>query len=215
MDQLPVQNCQPPQKKLRPDEPTDLGFKIEMDHIPNGSFRKDVQVQSLGLAPSYLAKDSLYIYIRRLMDLPFLLHEHIELVFNRLAGKASIPLLCDLVEYLRSTWINSTTWPPKSLSVFQQGVITNNDAEGYHNRLNHRGRENLPFYLIIELLHRESRFVSVQARLLSNNKLIRYRKKKYTATHAKYAQYWEGYSNVERTVITKCRCSHKRPYYIN
>ncbi|KAK2143332.1 hypothetical protein LSH36_853g00002 [Paralvinella palmiformis] len=34
----------------------------------------------------------------------------------------------------------------------------------------------------MELLHRESRFVSVQVRLLSNNNLIRYRKKKYTAT---------------------------------
>jgi len=45
------------------------------------------QVQSLG--PSYLAKDSLYTYIRRLMALPFLPHEHTEPVFNRLAGKAS------------------------------------------------------------------------------------------------------------------------------
>ncbi|KAK2140651.1 hypothetical protein LSH36_1283g00008 [Paralvinella palmiformis] len=53
------------------------------------------------------------------MVLPFLPHKHIESVFDRLAGKASTPLLCDLVEYLRSTWINSTTWPPKSWSVFQ------------------------------------------------------------------------------------------------
>ncbi|KAK2144337.1 hypothetical protein LSH36_766g02025 [Paralvinella palmiformis] len=150
-------------QKLRPDEPTDLGFKLHVDHIPNGFFHKDIQVgdrrqlifatdeqlrllskakvifqevkailpeepriqeimsdfeaavwkagvqvfpevtmkgcgfhwnqsvwrkvQSLG--PSYLAKDSLYTYIRRLMALPFLPHEHTEPVFNRLAGKAS------------------------------------------------------------------------------------------------------------------------------
>ena len=167
------------------------------------------QVQNIGLAPSYLAKDAVYTYIRRLMALPFLPHEHIAPVFNRLAEKASTPLLNDLVDYLRSTWIDSTTWPPKSWSVFQQGIRTNNDVEGYHNRLNHRGRENLPFYLLIELLHRESRFVSYQARLLSNHKLIRYQKKKYTSTHAKYAQYWTEYCNGERTPKSLLRaCAH-------
>ena len=69
-----------------------------------------LQVQSLGLAPSYLAKDSLYTYIRCLMVLPFLPHKHIESVSDRLAGKASTPLLFDLVEYLHSTWINSPSF---------------------------------------------------------------------------------------------------------
>ena len=44
------------------------------------------------------------------MALPFLPHEHTKPVFNRLAGKASTPLLFDLVEYLHSTWINSPSF---------------------------------------------------------------------------------------------------------
>jgi len=69
-------------------------------------------------------------------------------------------------------------------SGFCPGFRTNNDVVGYHNRLNNRVRENLPFYLLIELNSEQSFNLSLfrHDRLLSKHQLM----KKYTATHAKY-----------------------------
>jgi len=35
-----------------------------------------------------------------------------------------------------ATWIQSRLWPAKSMTAFQSSVLTNNDVEGWHNRLN-------------------------------------------------------------------------------
>ncbi|KAK4301510.1 hypothetical protein Pmani_026288 [Petrolisthes manimaculis] len=50
--------------------------------------------------------------------------------------------LQDLVAYIRETWIQNSMWPPESWSVFNRSVRTNNDTEGWHRRLNTRGRAN-------------------------------------------------------------------------
>jgi len=39
-----------------------------------------------------------------------------------------------------ATWIQSRLWPAKSLTAFQSSVLTNNDVEGWHNRLNRQTR---------------------------------------------------------------------------
>ena len=35
------------------------------------------------------------------------------------------------IRYIRSTWIESTVWPPANWSVFMMSVRTNNDVEGW------------------------------------------------------------------------------------
>ena len=106
------------------------------------------------------------------MALPFIPSEHIPPTFEDLARQASTAPLQSLVQYVRNTWIDSTLWPPSSWSVFKQSVRTNNDVEGRHLRLNHAAnRAQLPLYLLIQLLHHESRLVSLQARLVSEEKL--------------------------------------------
>ena len=53
-------------------------------------------------------------------------------------------------------------------------VHSNNVVEEWHRRLNHHARRSkLPMYLLINLLHQESAIVSLQVRLLSENKLKR------------------------------------------
>ena len=79
---------------------------------------------------------------------------------------------------------------------FCRCVRTNNDIEGWHNSLNRRagGRVHLPFYLLIQLLHRESSVYTVQVRLVNARKLQRIQRKKYRALQARIFGYWEDYS---------------------
>ena len=118
-------------------------------------------------------------YTRNLLALPFLPAKHITDIFNHLKSKAGSDQLCQLVSYVEKTWI-SGLGKPADLSVFEQSVRTNNDVEGWHNRLNRYARRGqLPLYLLVALLHKESLMVSLQARLLSDAKLRRYQRAKY------------------------------------
>jgi len=80
-----------------------------------------------------------------------------------------------LVSYIGSTWTESTTFPPKDWSVYGQAIRTNNDLEGWHHGLNRRAgdRVHIPFYLLIQHLHREAKLSMLQVRLVSDGKLKR------------------------------------------
>ena len=82
-----------------------------------------------------------------------------------------------------------------SWSVYGQPVRANNNIEGWHNSLNrHAGvRVHLPFYLLIQLLHRESFVCTVQVRLVNARKLQSIQRKKYLALQARIFGYWEDY----------------------
>ena len=66
---------------------------------------------------------------------------------------------------------------------------------GWHNTLNRRahGKQNLPMYLLINLLHREASLASLQIRLVSEGKLKRNQKKKYRDIQAKIFANWDQY----------------------
>ena len=132
------------------------------------------------------------------MALPFLPYEHIEPIFNSIQRKAATESLKSLCTYIRQTWIISTVWPPRQWSNFRQSVRTNNDTEGWHRRLNHRGRPNLNFYLLIQLLHNESRDVSIQVRLVSEKELWRHQRKTYAKAQKLYFEYWDQYEAGEK-----------------
>ena len=117
------------------------------------------QVQELGLQTSYSRDQGTHTWIREIMALPFLPEDQISRAFRKLKRKAATRPLQELAEYVENTWITSTTWPPASWSVYLQAVRTNNDVEGWHYGLNRRaqGKSQLPFYMLIMLLHEESR----------------------------------------------------------
>ena len=64
-----------------------------------------------------------------------------------------------------------------------KAILTNNDIEGWHLGLNRRasGKSQLPFYLLVDLLHSEARRTALQIRLVSERKLRRIQKKKIPA----------------------------------
>ena len=103
------------------------------------------------------------------MALPFLRESEIMPMFEILRQEASTAPLQQFVEYVAGIWIYGNTWPPSSWSIFMMAAQTNNDIEGLHHALNRRaaGRWQMPFYLLIELLHREVKLSALQIRLVS------------------------------------------------
>jgi hypothetical protein len=95
------------------------------------------KVQDLGLSTAYRDDEGTNKYIRRLMALPFLPHEHIKTMFISLQREAYDEPLQALCAYIQSTWIESAKWPHNTWSVFMNPIRTNNDAEGWHRRINH------------------------------------------------------------------------------
>ncbi|KAI8503597.1 hypothetical protein Bbelb_185680 [Branchiostoma belcheri] len=83
------------------------------------------------------------------------------------------------IAYMEQEWLNNSVWSVEQWSVDFQPVRTNNDTEGYHTRLSKKAQHSLPLYLLVDLQHEESRYVSLQAKLVSMNRLMRFKRKPY------------------------------------
>ena len=75
--------------------------------------------------------------------------------------------------------------------------------EGWHRRINSKkkAKSQLPFYMLITLLHNEAVWLTVQVNLLSANNLKTYQRKKYRQMQGKIFALWERY---EEENITTC-----------
>ena len=101
-------------------------------HFTQAVFRK---IQSLGLQ----------LCAKIPWRCPPLPHKHIHTVFDQLVAGIGedVPALRELSGYLQDTWIswiNGNIFSPVDWSVFGQAIRTNNDVEGWHYRMNHRGK---------------------------------------------------------------------------
>ena len=135
------------------------------------------------------------------MALPFLPCGEIEPMFLQLQAQATTATLKRFMQYISTTWIYSSTWPPSSWSVYLKAIRTNNDVERWHNSLNRRasGRSQMAFYMLINLLHREARLTALHARLVSEKKLKRIQRRKYRKLQARVFTYWQEYRNKEKS----------------
>ncbi|KAK2151747.1 hypothetical protein LSH36_353g10058, partial [Paralvinella palmiformis] len=64
---------------------------------------------------------------------------------------------------------------------FTRTVRTNNDVEGWHNRLNNMAtsQSSINIYKLIHLLHKEDKHLNLQLLLLCNGAVLRYQHNKY------------------------------------
>ncbi|XP_062597880.1 uncharacterized protein LOC134259296 [Saccostrea cucullata] len=112
----------------------------------------------------------------------------------------------ELMVYLEETWINNPLWPTHSWSVFRQSIRTNNDVEGWHRRLNDQSPNGqLPFYVLVPLLHQEANLLPLQRKLVSEGKLCRRQRK--TGQQQRIFHLWDLYEAREiRSLrfLTKC-----------
>ena len=142
------------------------------------------------------------------MALPFLPATEIRGIFQQLERQAGDRLRA-FTGYVRDTWVDR--WPSSAWSVFEQAIRTNNDVEGWHLGLNRRaaGKSQLPFYIMIQLLHREARLTSLHIRLVSERKLRRIQRKKYRNLQTKIFSLWDEFTKGERNALRLLKaCSH-------
>ena len=67
-----------------------------------------------------------------------------------------------------------------------QPVRTNNELDGWHGRLNrHAGRGQIQFYLLVDLLYEEGKFVNIQSEMVRDEILERYQRKEYKVLNEK------------------------------
>jgi len=147
------------------------------------------------------------------MALPCLPAEHIQPSFESLV--AALPDDVDhrvtaLVNYVHSTWIESRLWPASSWTAFKSSVRTNNDVEGWHNRLNRQTRNGkLDVYQLAPVLFQEAQYVSLQAVLVQEDRLRRYQRRTYKKVQGRLHKFWSAYT--AGTVTTSAllrKCAH-------
>ncbi|XP_019628711.1 PREDICTED: uncharacterized protein LOC109473277 [Branchiostoma belcheri] len=172
-------------------------------HWSQAVFRK---LQNLGLQPAYQQREGAYKYMRNLMALQFLPPEHIPQTLNTLRQLTDNSLLTKLGDYINSTWIENSVWKVDEWSVFMRPVRTNNDVEGWHQRLKHQSHlGKVPFYMLVNLLKKEADFVTLQVRAVSDHRLGRYQRRTYRLIQAKLFRLWDEYASGKRTTTSLLR----------
>lgn len=167
-------------------------------HWGQAAWRK---IQELGLQSSYMNDVGTHKFLRQLLSLPYIPLEHIEELFVRFNRKTGgSQQLMNLLNYMKNTWINSSIWPSHTWCVFGRSIRTNNDVEGWHNRITVKARKGkLNFFFLIQLLYDEAKMVNLQVRLLSDGKVLRKQQNKYTNHHGQISKLWDEYTNQERS----------------
>ena len=152
------------------------------------------KVQEFGFQTLYMQKGAVHRFIRHLLALPFLPAEHITTSFNQLNQRnpACLQLLMD---YVLRTWI-CRLWSPADWSVYGCATWTNNDVEGWHNRLNKQAvRGQLHLYRLLQILHAEGSLIALQMQLVSENKLKRFQRKQTREAQGQYFSLWRKYGD--------------------
>ena len=98
---------------------------------------------------------------------------------------------------LKTNWIKSDApYPPSTWSVFLQAIRTNNDAEGWHNRLTKRADKwGVNFHELIPLLFKRSPLIEVKIKLLSQAATIRAARQIHSSLQGKLLGIWDLYVN--------------------
>lgn len=152
-------------------------------------------IKGEGLQGAYTNDDGTYQYLQKLMNLCMIPAHHIPQLFTTLEQEATDNKLQAVTQYMRRTWIDGDMWTPEDWSVYGLNIRTNNDVEGWHNRMNLLGRQNMSIYVLIPILQKESSFLNTQLRLVSNGKLTRKSNVTTRKTNDKVSKAWNKYQN--------------------
>jgi len=154
-----------------------------------------------GLVAQYKRHGDAYRALRLVFALPFLPAENISAAFSSIRIKLEELGFSELTDYIHKSWIVSKRWPPRTWSIFNQSIRTNNDCEGWHFRLNRKAqRADLNLYLLIQLLYNEAKMVEVHMQLISGKKIRSTQKKKAKTNAARIQRYWEEFRRGRRTI---------------
>jgi hypothetical protein len=94
--------------------------------------------------------------------------------------------------------------------VYKRSFRTNNDVEGWHNRINQGALAGgLNLYMLIDRLHAEAKDAAFTCQFVEDGILLRHQRKKYADLHDKIAKIWDEFStgSMSPTDLLK-KCSH-------
>ena len=177
------------------------------------------RLKKLGLAPLYVENRETRFAIRQLMSLNLLPADKIRPAFYNIAEQVQTVEMGKFCDYIETNWITSKIWPPITWSVFCQTTRTNNDVEGWHNRLNHGMPANVNLERLIEILAKEARYVPLHAKLVSQGQILRQQRKKTKHIQFDLQVHWDAYNNKnisEFILLEKCAevyQKHNAKYY--
>ena len=180
-------------QKQRPKDPSDLHFDLDEDNIPDDFLQRPKVNGSL---------------------LPSRYSHHSDVSAPR---AWSVHRATQTTRGLHQNDMDrqSSIWKPSRWTIYGLSVRTNNDCEGWHNRLNSRARPNMPLYLLIKLLNEEALLVNAQVRLVTENKLHRRQRKLYKKLQGKIFGYWKQYAEGDRSAFQLLRaCSRIYAPYV-
>ena len=131
----------------------------------------------------------------------------------RVAGAHRLP-------YVRRNWIDSELWPPSTWSVYIQPIKTNNDVEGWHNRLKGKaGHSKLNLYQLLQLLRNEATLGDVCTRMMMEGGTAWVLCNKYKKVNTFITECWEEHIVRTRSAASLlCTClhtiKHMRPWHL-
>ncbi|XP_052280771.1 uncharacterized protein LOC127878292 [Dreissena polymorpha] len=136
--------------------------------------------------------------LRKCFALPLLPPADIRPAFGKIKEKGQSEQLAPFFAYVENTWLTNNIWAVENWSVYGRSVRTNNDVEGWHNRLNRRAKKgNLASYLLITLLFDEANEVPMQCKLIKEKKLQRHQSRQTRATQGRLCAAWDRYGKKE------------------
>ncbi|XP_071955925.1 uncharacterized protein [Antedon mediterranea] len=106
-----------------------------------------------------------------------------------------------LMRYMRSFWIDGAVFGPEDWVVYRQDIRTNNDLEGWHHRLNRKGkRASIPFYMLAELLYNEAVTVSINVEMIYREDELRRTRTGSKVANERLTTLWNEYREGQRSV---------------
>ncbi|XP_052693734.1 uncharacterized protein LOC128172000 [Crassostrea angulata] len=114
--------------------------------------------------------------------------------FLLLDGRAP-EVLAPVIDYVYRTWIRSSVFKIHHWSVFMTSILTNNDVEGWHNRLytSVATRGSVPFNHLLLVLHREA------ISMVSEGKMQRFQRKRTLQVEGRVFKLWNNYCEISIT----------------
>ena len=149
--------------------------------------------------------------IKMLFGLPFLPPREMVEEFAELRGdfEKRGESMISLYKYVFDNWLDHSVWKPRNICAFRRVVRTNNDAEGYHRRLNIRLGEKPPIYRLIQFLYRESILVDITCTLITCKTINMQRRKQTREGNAHILDLWskfeDGLINAKELLLESTR----------
>ena len=115
------------------------------------------------------------------MALCDILDDHIKLILEDLAMLATCEPQKNLIAYINDTWTTSLLLGMQCWSIFRMPIRTNNNIEGWCNKLNKKVNYRSPFYLLVTALPNKASQIPINIELLEI-KCLKQGKKKICLT---------------------------------